>query len=94
MKEVTQRLNEVLVGIIDNQRETGQYENIPKGEDVEFEVDIDSIPKELRGVLEERLPTLWGKMSNGLQGDEKKKFYVNGVLINGSKVRVGLRKNW
>ncbi len=61
---------------------------------MEMGFDIERIPEDLRDLFTELLPILWGKMSNGLQGEEKKKFYINGFLVEGSTVRVGLRKNW
>lgn len=88
------RLNTVLVNKIHESIEAGEVEEVPIGRDTEMEFDMECIPEELRNLFKERLPVIWGEISDDAPLEERKYFYTYGFKICGNKVRVRLMRNW
>lgn len=89
-----QRLNTVLVNKMHELVEAGKVKEVPKGQDTEMEFGIECIPEELRNLFKERLPVLWGEISDDEPLEEKKYFYTHGFKLDGNKIKVRLMRNW
>lgn len=89
-----QRLNTVLVNKMHELVEAGEVKEVPKGHDTEMKFDMECIPEELRNLFRERLPVLWGEISDDAPLEQKKYFYTHGFKVDGNNVRVRLMRNW
>lgn len=87
-----QRLNNVLVSLLDKAIRTGNA--LKSGDYVTINFDIQCIPYELRSLLIERQNVLWGELSNDAPLEERKYFYCKYIKINGNIVTAKLLINW
>lgn len=88
------RLEAILVNIMDDLIKAGKVPEVPFGVSTKMEFDMECIPKELRNLFLERLPVLWGEISNDESLEEKKHFYTYGFNVSKNKVTVGVERNW
>ena len=90
-----QKIKDILLDQISKAIKEGAGEDLKKGRHVYINFDITNIPEELRDVFKEKLPILWGEISDNISTPERRHFCVlRKIEIEGTEVKMVVLKNW